>query len=243
MISGENGCSATAATDVTDATGDLQLTTQGGEVPCSGDGVTISASADGEVEYTWTGPLGFTGSGAGSSSRGGRASGAVSLGPPGRSDSSIGPGAPGCTETSSTPCWSDVEISKIGRYIRLKINNTFIMSYTNATAATNGNIMLGYDDAFDSIGLASSYVIVDNVRVVRIEGLKITSVQDLGANLQLDFTFGLNDTASAFSVLGAAAVGGGYAPTAASIAQLQPGTYRATVPKSGGIQFYRLVHQ
>ncbi|MBX7129712.1 MAG: T9SS type A sorting domain-containing protein, partial [Flavobacteriales bacterium] len=62
-VTGENGCSATAATDVTDATGDLQLTTQGGEVPCSGDGVTISASADGEVEYTWTGPLGFTGSG------------------------------------------------------------------------------------------------------------------------------------------------------------------------------------
>jgi hypothetical protein len=149
-------------------------------------------------------------------------------------------GVPGNNTTLSTPIWADVEISQLSNVLTWKINNTTIFSYTNTTPYTSGNIMLGYDDAYDSIGLASSYVIVDNVRVVRIEGVKITAVKDLDASLQLDFTFGLNATPDAFSVLGAAAVTGPYASTAATIVQLVPGTYRATVPKSGTVQFYRI---
>lgn len=94
-------------------------------------------------------------------------------------------GVPGNNTTLATPIWADVEISQLGNVLTWKINNTTIFSYTNTTPYNAGNIMLGYDDAFDSIGLASSYVLFDNVRVVRVEGLKITSVTDLGANLQL----------------------------------------------------------
>ncbi len=62
-VIGENGCSASATAEVIDAGGALEVTTQGGEVPCSGTGVTISASAVGEVSYSWSGPDGFTGTG------------------------------------------------------------------------------------------------------------------------------------------------------------------------------------
>jgi hypothetical protein len=143
---------------------------------------------------------------------------------------------------SPTPIWADVELSQIGKIITLRINNAPIFTYSNTTAYASGNIMLGYDDAFDSIGLNSSYVVIDNVRVVRLTGLPITSVQDAGANIQLDFTLDLNDTPSSFKVQTASAVAGPYADTAATVVQVTPGTYRATVPKSGGAQFYRIRH-
>ena len=143
---------------------------------------------------------------------------------------------------SPTPIWADVEVSQIGKIVTLRVNNTPILSYSNTTAYASGNIMVGYDDAYDSIGLTSSYVVIDNVRVVRLNGLKITSTVNLGANVQLDFTFDLNDTPSSFKVQSASAVTGPYTDTAATIVQLSPGTYRATVAKSGAKAFYRIRH-
>jgi hypothetical protein len=63
-VVGENGCIGTATAEVLGGGGPLEVTTQGGIVPCSGTGVLISASADGEVSYSWTGPDNFTGTGA-----------------------------------------------------------------------------------------------------------------------------------------------------------------------------------
>jgi hypothetical protein len=153
-------------------------------------------------------------------------------------------GAPGNNTSlaSPTPIWADVEVSQIGKIITLKINNTTILSYSNTTPYASGNIMVGYDDAFDSIGLSSSYVVIDNLRVIRLAGLTVTAIQDLGANVQLDFTFALNDAPSAFRVQSAAVVSGPYADGTATIVQLSPGTYRATVPKSGDVRFYRIRH-
>jgi hypothetical protein len=102
--------------------------------------------------------------------------------------------------------------------------------------------MIGYDDALFSQSLASSYVIIDNVRVVRLDGLKVTSVANAGANIQVEFTLDLNDTADSFRVQSAATVNGAYTDTAATIVQLTPGTYRATVAKSGNVRFYRIRH-
>lgn len=153
-------------------------------------------------------------------------------------------GAPGNNTSlvSPTPIWADVEVSQIGKIITLRINNTAIFSYSNTTAYASGNVMVGYDDAFDSIGLSSSYVLIDNLRVVRIAPLNITAVKDLGANLQLDFTFELNDSPSAFRVQSATAVAGPYADGAATIVQMSPGSYRATVAKSGDVRHYRIRH-
>jgi hypothetical protein len=152
-------------------------------------------------------------------------------------------GSPAMNIVSNTPVWSDVELSKIGNIITLRINSTKILSYSNSTPYTAGNIMLGYEDAFDSIGPIQDYVIYDNVRVVSINGLKITGITDLGANVQVDFTFGLSDTPSSFTAQGAAVVSGPYADTAGTIVQLTPGVYRANIPKTGAAQFYRISHQ
>lgn len=154
-------------------------------------------------------------------------------------------GAPGNLNSASTfltPIWADVELSKIDNIVSLRINNNTVYSYSNATAYASGNIMLGYEDAFDSISPVQSYMVIDNVRVVSVAGLNITAIQDLGASVQIDFTFGLNDAPTAFEVQGASVVTGPYAAATATIVQLTPGTYRATVAKSGDAQFYRIRH-
>ncbi len=62
-VIGDNGCSNTDEAVVELLNTGLELTAQGGKVPCDGSGVTISANAPGEVTYTWMGPNGFTASG------------------------------------------------------------------------------------------------------------------------------------------------------------------------------------
>ena len=138
--------------------------------------------------------------------------------------------------------WADVELSQIGNLVALRVNNTPIMSYTNATGYTSGNIMIGYLDPFDPLGSSQSYAIIDNLRVVRLDGLKITSIENLGASMQLDFTYDLDDAPSAFKVRsGTALTSITNAPTA-TITQLSSRTYRATVTPSGDQQFYRILH-
>jgi hypothetical protein len=64
--------------------------------------------------------------------------------------------------------WADVEVSQVGAAVTLKINGVVILSFTNSTPYTAGNIMLGYDDPFDSVGDSGSFVLYDNVRVYRL---------------------------------------------------------------------------
>lgn len=149
-------------------------------------------------------------------------------------------GAPANNVTLGTPIWADVEVSQIGNLITLRVNNSTIFTYTNATPYSSGNIMVGYVDAFNSVSLASSYMIIDNVRVVRLVGLKVASVVELGANMQIDFTFDLNDGPTSFTVQSASTVTGPYLDVPATIIQTAPGSYRATVAKNGSAQFYRL---
>ena len=65
------------------------------------------------------------------------------------------------------PTWADVELAQVGNLVTLRINHTVVLQYNNTVAATNGNIMLGYDDSYDSIG-NSLGVIYENARVVRL---------------------------------------------------------------------------
>jgi len=93
-------------------------------------------------------------------------------------------GSPGNLSGSSTPCWSEVEISQVGNLVTLKINQTEIFSYTNNTAFTSGNIMIGHCDAYDSAATYDGGVIYDNVRVIRLPTslapATITSIQPVG---------------------------------------------------------------
>ncbi|HQL80318.1 MAG TPA: PA14 domain-containing protein [Verrucomicrobiota bacterium] len=76
-------------------------------------------------------------------------------------------GSPANEDLSGTPVWADVELSQVGTLVTLRINHTTVLQYNNTVAETSGNIMLGYNDAYDSVG-NSLGVIYDNVRVVQI---------------------------------------------------------------------------
>jgi hypothetical protein len=149
-------------------------------------------------------------------------------------------GSPANVTASNTPVWADVELSQLGNVLTLAINHTKILSYTNTTPYTSGNVMMGYLDAFDSLGTIQNYVIYDNVRVVRLEGLHLSSIKDLGANVQLDFTSDVFGTPDGFQVQSASEVAGPYVDVPATIVQTAPGSYRATLAKNGLTQFYRI---
>lgn len=88
--------------------------------------------------------------------------------------------------------WADVELSQIIKFgqpvITLRVNHTVIYQYTNTQAssliATNGTIMLGYCDAYDSATGDSWGVIYDNARVVSLDPLRIVT-QPVGATVSL----------------------------------------------------------
>lgn len=69
----------------------------------------------------------------------------------------------------------------------------------------------------------------------------ITGLSLSGGNVILTFTGSSSDSPSAFTLLSATVPGGPYAPAAsASITQLSPGVFKASVPANGPAQFYRV---
>ena len=143
----------------------------------------------------------------------------------------------------AAPIWSSVEISQLGSVQTLRINNSTIFSYSNATPYVAGNVMLGYLDAFDSLGPIGDYAVFNNVRVVRLVGLKITASKTVGANFQVDFSFDLPDGPDGFVLQTASSAAGPYTDTAATIVQTSPGNYRSTVAQTTGSQFFRVRHK
>src|SRR5205823_11356689 len=89
------------------------------------------------------------------------------------------------------------EVSQIGTNITLKINNTVIFTYTNTTTPgsyTNGTIMIGYEDAFDSIGggaanVGTAAVVYDNVRVVQLSAPVVAGPTNVIAGVGTNITF------------------------------------------------------
>ena len=127
--------------------------------------------------------------------------------------------------------------------ISLKINNTLIMTYSNATPFTKGNLMLGYDDAFDSVGSGGGgFAVFDNLRVVRLpDGIQITNIVKIGDNAQIDFTWFESDPASAFMLQTAANVAGPYADDANATTiysiNAPAASYRITTPATNTARF------
>ena len=154
-------------------------------------------------------------------------------------------GVPGNVPGSSTKSWADVEVKKIGSIVTLSINKTQVLRYTNTTAYTSGNIMIGYMDPYESIDNTGATAYFSNLRVVDLTSAvpqtpNITAVAVIsgGTQVQIDFT-GSGDT-SAFTLQSSSTVDGTYADTAASIVSTGTGTYRATTSVSGATKFYRL---
>ncbi|PYM13021.1 MAG: hypothetical protein DME18_10015, partial [Verrucomicrobia bacterium] len=156
-------------------------------------------------------------------------------------------GSPANNADASGPrIWVEVELKQVGDTVRLTIDNTQILQVTNPTSFTNGVIMLGMNDQFNSIGSDNNYVIFDNVRVIGLGPAgpappNITGAQLAGGNVQIDFAGAGNDVASAFAVESSPEVATGYATeTGATVQQTGPGSFRAVLPVNGPIRFYRI---
>ncbi len=161
--------------------------------------------------------------------------------PPWGSAAATGPGVPSNMQNSTTPSWAQVELAQIGNVVSLKINNTYILTCTNATGNTSGKIMLGYDDAFDSNTGTGGSVIYDNIRVVDLGRPRITGVSRTGTTMTIDFTWSMNDPVNLFKVVKASDVAGAYSPATATIVSTGLGTYRATISgESASGAFYRI---
>lgn len=140
-------------------------------------------------------------------------------------------------------------MSQIGKIVTVKINNTVIMSYNNTNTTTSGNIMVGYNDAFDSIGGGGGgFAIIDNLRVISLPaGIQITNIAKIGNTAQMDFTWFANDPASAFKLYSATNVGGPYVadnnPATTYSVNVPAASYRVVTPATNAARYFRIQHQ
>jgi hypothetical protein len=139
------------------------------------------------------------------------------------------------TNTVPGPAWADVELAKVGNAVTLTINKKLIAAYASATNYASGRIMLGYLDAFDSIGDAQgNFVIFDNLRVISLVSPTITSLQPGSPNLTIQFTANTSpaDQTVQFVVQSASSVTGPYTDIGvpgASITSPSAGNFTAVV--------------
>ncbi len=151
-------------------------------------------------------------------------------------------GAPANLASSANPSWADVEISQVGNLVTLKINNTIIFSYTNATAFRNGNLMLGHCDAYDSIGAGDGGVIYDNLRVVQLPSTSrpnVTNIRVNGGDVEISFSAEAADAPGDFGLQQAGTVNGVYSDVAATVTG-SAGDFKAVRALGGSAQFYRV---
>ncbi len=150
-------------------------------------------------------------------------------------------GSPGNLASSGTKSWADVELSQVGGVVTLSVNQSVIYRFTNTFGFDSGNIMIGYNDQFDSVGSGDTFAIFDNVRVVQLGSTttEITGITLSGNNVLLDFEgsgpasgFRIESTPTLSPPAWAEETGATVAPTASG--------FRATVPVNGAMRFYRV---
>src|SRR5665213_254791 len=147
--------------------------------------------------------------------------------------------------------WSDVEIKQFNGVVTLSINKTTLISYTNTAYANHGDVMLGYDDPYASVGTVASSVApgaavyYSNLRVVSLSGPTVTRDRPSGSQILITFTIPDTDaTPASFNVQSASALGTPtvFANTAATITQSGV-VFTAAVPYSASTvqQYYRII--
>jgi hypothetical protein len=141
--------------------------------------------------------------------------------------------------------WSDVEIKQLNNSVTLSIDKTVVFSYANTTAFTNGTIMLGYDDPYNSVGTADACAYYSNLRVVALAAPYISQLAANRVNntAVINFTSTDGDTLpSSFTVVSSTSLKGPYsAASGATVTQLSAGAFQAVVPETGAVQFYRIL--
>jgi hypothetical protein len=152
----------------------------------------------------------------------------------------VGGGSPANAPGYPAPFWTDVELSQIGNVVTLKIDHSVILSYTNTVTANSGNIMIGHDDAYDSI-FDGTWVIIDNLRVISLAVPVIAKVVLNGGNAEITFTANSGDVPAQFVLQQSTPlVTGAYADTTSAITSLGGGAFKAVKAAGASSTFYRI---
>jgi hypothetical protein len=149
-------------------------------------------------------------------------------------------GSPANVYGSTTPIWADVELKQVNGVLYWSVNHTLIFAYTNATGYTSGNIMLGYTDAYDSIGATGGSVIYANARVISLAQPRITKVVLNGSNAEITFAANAGDVPTQFTLQSASPVNSTYTDGTSTITSLGGGIFKAVKSIAGNQQFYRI---
>jgi len=64
--------------------------------------------------------------------------------------------------------WVSVEVRQENNLITWLLNNVAVAQYTNTSGYTNGAILIGYNDTFNSIGDSNNFAIIDNIQVANL---------------------------------------------------------------------------
>src|SRR6185436_14046155 len=68
--------------------------------------------------------------------------------------------------------WVSVEVRQQTNLITWLLNGTIVAQYLNTNFYTAGDILLGYNDAFASIGNSNMFAVFDNIRVADANTIK-----------------------------------------------------------------------
>src|ERR1017187_4690874 len=152
-----------------------------------------------------------------------------------------GGGAAANVYGSATPIWADVELKQVNGVIYWSINHTLIFAYTNTTSYKSGNIMLGYEDGYDSIGSSGGSVIYANARVISLANPVIKSIVDPVAGMTIVFQANAGDVPAQFTLQKSSPLAAGpYADVASTITSLGGGAFQAVKAKDASPAFYRI---
>ncbi|HEX5219028.1 MAG TPA: YCF48-related protein [Verrucomicrobiae bacterium] len=85
--------------------------------------------------------------------------------------------------------WLSVEVRQLNQRITWLLNGALVAQYTNTTAYTSGNLMLGYLDFVNSIGSTDSFAVFDNVRVERLAVTPVELFSPMVVSNEFRFSF------------------------------------------------------
>lgn len=160
-------------------------------------------------------------------------------------------GAISCSTNSPSKTWVDCELSQVGGVVTFRVNGWPALTYTNTSEFTNGYVMIGYMDSFDSASkLVDNFALIDNLRIVDLTTVAKPVITDIsvggsapGSSVTIDFTAGTSDVPGNFTLQKATSVNGVYAPDGGAVISGNPSApnFRATTTTtSSNEEYYRI---
>ena len=130
--------------------------------------------------------------------------------------------------------------------VTLKLNHQTVVTLTNTTEFTNGTLMIGLNDQFDAVGspgLDGSYAIIDNVRVISYAPV-VRRLSFIGLDhVVLDFLAPGAKTVRDVEVQVSPELQPARWQDAAAVITPTADGFRATVPRSEGTRYFRLLRR